>query len=171
MTQLGRFNSQHVYTLLGSHMLAVLNTITPIRNLRFARRDMISRNDVVETGEIMFADAGSPAANVSGTLCGSIHLSLNSPVKRRDVVLYGSTGSVLCDLSSPGAVRLSRYEARRRDADQLREPPSHDYGAAPHPPGLRNAVSVFHDVLCGRQEGNLNAAVQVQEILDTLLAK
>jgi hypothetical protein len=96
MSQCGRFTQEGVYFTLGSHMLSVLNMISPLREFSFIRNDLIIRERIPEAGRISFAHNVSP-------FHGIINLSLNNTEKTRKITLYGNRETVAYDMfAAPG---------------------------------------------------------------------
>ncbi len=164
MTQLGRFNGIDVYRLLGSHMLAVLNRLLPVSDLRFERLDILTNHGIAETGAVFFAPRPGKRAALSESLSGCIHLSLNDAVKRRQMTLCGTRGEIQCDMGDSGGVVLIRHSADGPDAQSVYES---GYRSM-QPAGLVSTLSFFHDVLHGRAPGNCWPAVAVSEALERI---
>jgi predicted dehydrogenase len=168
MSQLGRFNDMDVYNLLASHMLSVLQVICPLDRLDVARRDLVARDGVVETGVILFNAMSSTQPYVSNRLLGTIDVSLNHVMKVRQIVLYGTGGSLSYDMTDGGRITVVRYEVRRDRSAKPVGPQTHTDAEFANERGLQSALSAFYDLLQGRRSSNLDSAVAVNEALDRL---
>lgn len=155
---LGRFKGGSVYWLLGSHMLAVLDMLVPLAELRFRRSDIVTHSGDVETGAILFQNE---------ELSGQIVVSLNCPGKETRIILYGEHGTIVYNPVAQPSLLVETYERlpwtvaselpRRRSEYFIDE--SHN---------LRYAIIRFHDAMAGRAEGNVDRAVEITRILEGL---
>ncbi|MFC1917811.1 Gfo/Idh/MocA family protein [Chloroflexota bacterium] len=155
---LGRFGGGSVYWLLGSHMLSVLDMFSPISMINFERRDLVTSNDVVETGVIFFRNAD---------ISGHITVSLNYPDKKTKVIIYGENGTVIYNPVTPPSLQVETYRKIPWTvaAELPRERHEFDIDESHN---LRLAVDYFHRSLTGKTEGNLDRAITITRILETL---
>jgi len=155
---LGRFGGGSVYWLLGSHMLSVLDMFVPLDSLKFSKRDIVVFRNIPETGMIFFEN---------DEIAGQIVVSLNYPGKETNIVLYGEEGSIIYDPLSEYSLKLTRYErVRWTVADKLPKETSRYHFDERH--NLRYAMETFYDVLRGKREGNLDTAVEITRILESI---
>jgi predicted dehydrogenase len=158
--QTGRFLEYDVYWLLASHLLAVLDMFLPLGKLEFRRNDLIRRDGLVESGVLFFRDR-------SGTVAGSLDVSLNYPGREKRIVIYGEGGSILYDPLSSPTLRVLRY---RRDrsvpgnelVEEVREC-NYDEGH-----NIRLVLEAFRRSLAGEENDNLSRAIVVTSVLETL---
>jgi len=158
---LGRFKGGSVYWLLGSHMLAVLDMFTPIKDLYFEKTDLVEYEGAIETGAISFRNK-----NISG----QIVVSLNYPGKETRVIIYGETGTIIYNPVLQPTLQEEKYERLRWTvADEL--PRKHREFCIDESNNLHYAVEQFHEALEGRTEGNAERAISITKILEGLQAE
>jgi predicted dehydrogenase len=165
MRQLGRFNSSDVFTLLGSHMLAVLDRFFPIQQLSFYRIDTLIRDGITESGAILFREN----LETSTGFAGVIQISLNHPEREREVTLYGDSGTISCDLTGDSPLRLTQYSVDRDSSDRPHCLELKNYTEFHNEQGIQNSISAFYELLNGRRESNLATAVMINKILDSFM--
>lgn len=90
-----KFSQYDVYWLLASHLLSILDMFSPLGDLQFKRVDWMK-----ETGQLTF----------DGDIRGALLVSFNHPNREAKVVLYGSTGTIICDLLHQPTLHFVVYE-------------------------------------------------------------
>lgn len=166
MAQLGRFNQSDVYTLLGSHMLAVVDRIIPVKCLDFYKIDMLFRNGIVESGAIPFKKKDEVTlTNISPRFKGMIRISLNYPSKERKITILGSHGTFTYDLLADQPLACTKYEVNRSISEHAFNININRFADLVETKGLQNAVSVFYNLLLTGQGSNLETAVVIDRIL------
>jgi len=155
---LGRFKGGSVYWLLGSHMLSVLDMFIPIKNLSFARTDLVAYDGEVETGAISFK---------KGDISGQIVVSLNYPGKETKIVIYGERGTIIYNPVSQPSLQVEKYE-RLKWTVASKLPREHTEFCIDEANNLRYAVEYFSEALQGKAEGNVDRAIAITRILETL---
>lgn len=155
---LGRFKGGGVYWLLGSHMLSVLDMFIPLSELSFEKTDLVTYDGEVETGVISFKKR---------EVSGQIAVSLNYPGKEMRIIIYGEKGTIIYDPVSQPSLQVERYERLRWTvADKL--PREHMDFHIDEASNLRYAIEHFFEALMGEAEGNIDRAVTITKILETL---
>jgi len=81
--------------LLASHLLAVLDMFTPLGGLQFSKIRLMK-----ETSILPFY----------GGARGFIYISFNHPNREARVVIYGSNGTILCDLLQKPTLKVITYD-------------------------------------------------------------
>ena len=155
---LGRFKGGSVYWLLGSHMLSVLDMFIPIKNLSFARTDLVAYDGEVETGVISFK---------KGDISGQIVVSLNYPGKETRVIIYGEKGTIIYNPVSQPSLQVEKYE-RLKWTVASKLPREHTEFCIDEANNLRYAVEYFSEALQGKAESNVDRAIAITRILETL---
>ena len=156
---LGRFKGGSVYWLLGSHMLSVLDMFIPIKDLSFEKTDLVNYEGEVETGVISF--------NKKGDVPGQIVVSLNYPGKETRIIIYGERGTIIYNPVSQPSLQVEKYERLRWTvASEL--PREHADFRIDEANNLRYAIEHFHKALVGKAESNVDRAVAITRILETL---
>lgn len=154
---LGRFGGGSVYWLLGSHMLSVLDMFMSLRVLEFERHDLVVKDGNVESGAIPF----------KGSISGQIIVSLNYPEKETKVILYGEHGTIIYNPMAEYELQVTTYERIPWTvADKLPKETSRHHFNERH--NLRYAMETFYNVLRGKREGNLDTAVEITRILESI---
>jgi len=153
MKRFGRFGRGHVYWLLGSHMLSVLDMFCQIEKLRYRSVDIIFSRNGVETGHILFYNDDQ---------IGEISVSLNYPGKETRVIFYGTRGSIEYNELNHPTLTIKKY---KRDGDFTEKL---DFDESNN---LQYTIDSFVDVLQGRQKGNISRAVKVSTIIERLLVR
>lgn len=147
MNRFGRFGRGHVYWLLGSHMLSILNMFCQIENLKYTSIEMFSSKYGVETGHILFHNDFQ---------IGGISVSLNYPGKETKVVLNGELGSIKYDDQNHPTITIKKYGKDESLIENL------DFDENNN---LQYSIEYFIDVLQERQKGNIDVAVKISDIL------
>ena len=158
---LGRFKGGSVYWLLASHMLSVLDMFTPIKDLSFQKTDLVIHQGQVETGVISFK---------GGDASGQIVVSLNYPGKETRIIIYGEKGTIIYNPESQPSLQVERYE-RLKWTVASKLPREHREFHIDEANNLRHAIEYFAQALQGKAEGNIDRAVAITEILETLEEK
>lgn len=167
MKQLGRFNDSDVYTLLGSHMLAVLDRISPLNGLQFRCEDLIVRDGITESGMILFTDKSSPL----NVLSGVIDVSLNYPDRERRITLYGNRGTISYDFGDSKMLKVVHFVVDRGVSDQPLSLKSDTMVVTQSRSDLQNVVSYFFDLLSDKKQSNLASSMEVDKILEALIKR
>lgn len=158
---LGRFKGGSVYWLLGSHMLSVLDMFLPIRDLAFEKTDLVTYQGEVETGVISFN---------KGDVSGQIVVSLNYPGKETKIVIYGEKGTIIYNPLSQASLQVESYE-RVKWTVGSKLPRKHKEFCIDEANNLRYAIEYFSQALQGEAEGNVDRAIAITRILETLEGK
>jgi len=158
---LGRFKGGSVYWLLGSHMLSVLDMFIPIKDASFAKTDLVTYHDEVETGALSFKFRDTS---------GQIVVSLNYPGKEARIIIYGEKGTVIYNPVSPPSLQVEKYERLKWTvASDL--PREHRDFYIDETGNLRYAIEHFFEALEGRAASNVDRAVTITRILQRLEEK
>jgi predicted dehydrogenase len=155
---LGRFKGGSAYWLLGSHMLSVLDMFIPIKDLSFGKTDLVNYEGEVETGVISFK---------KGDVSGQIVVSLNYPGKETRMTIYGERGSLIYNPVSQPSLRVEKY-TRLKWMVASKLPRERVDFCIDEANNLRYAIEHFHKVLVGKAESNVDRAVVITRILETL---
>lgn len=152
---LGRFGGGNVYWLLGSHMLSILNMFIPLKELEFKRQDLVSINGIVETGIIYFGNKPS----------GQINISLNYPGKETKVIIYGETGTIIYNPTTHFVLQVINYQKPKWTVNI---PQNFQKSYINETNNLKYAIQEFVDGIEGKVESNIDTAVEITHILETL---
>lgn len=155
---LGRFKGGSVYWLLCSHMLSVLDMFIPIKELSFEKTDLVTFQGEVETGIISFK---------KGNISGQILVSLNYPGKETKIIIYGEKGTIIYNPVSQPSLKIENYE-RVKWTVGSELPREHTELCIDEANNLRYAIEYFYQAMNGEVEGNIDRAVAVTEILETI---
>lgn len=155
---LGRFGGGSVYWLLGSHMLAALDLFFPLSTLEFKRRDLAVAGGNVETGVIEFSGA---------EVSGHIIISLNYSGKETRIIWYGEKGTMVYDPITPPSLRVEVYEKVPWTV-AVELPHRHTDYDIDEGNNLRYAIADFGEAVMGRTGTNLNRAMAITRILESL---
>lgn len=158
---LGRFKGGSVYWLLGSHMLSVLDMFIPIKDFSFEKTDLVTYNGEVETGVISFK---------KGDVSGQIVVSLNYPGKETRVIIYGERGTIIYNPVAQPSLHFEKYE-RLKWTVGSKLPREHVEFRIDEANNLRYAIEHFYQALQGKAESNIDRAVAITRILETLERK
>jgi len=160
LKKMGNHSEKDVRWVLGPHLLSILGMFHPLEDLRFDCSTYFSVDGRAEACSIALED---------GCITGRIDLSANYPEKCREVVLYGSKGAIIYQ---PGGkewtLRLLQYSAATRTSTKMLLQDVTDIHTDERN-NLRYAVKFFTDVFFGRQESNIDDAIQVTSILEQLV--
>jgi len=148
---LGRFGRQDVYWLLASHMFSVLSMFCPLKLLNFCFVDLIKN----ETGTIFF----------DGNLKGSINVSLNYPWKEANIIFYCEKASIQYNPNEQFTLKIVYYK-KREWTIQANIPKKADVKNLNEKHNLRHAIKSFANCVSGRENSNIDLAVQITEILE-----
>ena len=160
LQQLGRFLECDVYTLLGSHCLAILDMFCPINSVTFEKNDMMKTNGFVSSGTIQFESMDSGVK-------GFIYVSLNCPQRSKKVIFYGENGTLIYDPLSKKSLMIFMYKKEKLlTADKLlTRKANYRYDEDNN---LRCLIDTFYRVITGQKPDNLQRAMAVTEILEKL---
>lgn len=142
-------------------MLSVLDMFTPIKDLSFQKTDLVIHQGQVETGVISFK---------GGAASGQIVVSLNYPGKETRIIIYGEKGTIIYNPESQPSLQVERYE-RLKWTVASKLPREHREFPIDEANNLRHAIEHFAQALQGKAEGNIDRAVAITEILETLEEK
>lgn len=160
LKKMGNHSKKDVRWVLGPHLLSVLGMFYPLEKLQFECSTYLSVDGRAESCSIALED---------GCITGRIDLSANYPEKCREVVLYGEKGVIIYQ---PGGkewtLRLLQYSAATRTSTKMLIQDVTDIYTDERN-NLRYAVKFFTDVFFGRQESNIDDAIQVTSILEQLV--
>lgn len=150
--QLGRFKGHDVWSVLGSHALAMLDMFVPLGACVFDGMQVMSTGDVVTGGIVRFEGQGC---------VGYLDVTLHCPARVREVVVCGETGSMVWNSDAKETVVLTEYErgeklARKAKGWEFDE--SHNVSLM-----LREFVKC-----CGGEKDNVERAVAVSSVLEGL---
>ncbi|MCE1247735.1 MAG: Gfo/Idh/MocA family oxidoreductase [Firmicutes bacterium] len=173
--QLGHFSENNVYMDLGCHCLALLDTIAPLHLSEnpaqkipgkwvFSRRDIMSGDNITETGEIDFELIETKDESIKG----SMFLSFNHPWKNRNITIYGNKGSITYDMIKDPPLQMEKYSVNRmisRDPEK-RQASGFNFDESNN---IAFTVEHFHKILTGEAESNTEQAVRVTRILEKIL--
>lgn len=154
---LGRFGAESCYWLLGSHMLSILGMFVPLTSLCFRKIDLVTYDGQVETGVISF----------EGAISGQIAVSLNYPGKETRVIIYGEKGSIVYDPTSQSSLLVEKYTrlpwvvASKLPRESVEYPIDETNN-------LLFAIEYFSRVLHQEEESNIDQAVEITRILESL---
>lgn len=152
------FGNGSVYWVLGSHMLSILDMFVPIKELSFSKQDIVTYDNEVETGIINFQKQDFK---------GQIHLSLNYPSKQVEIVFYGENGTIVYNPKEFQSLIIQYYKR----VAKLREenlPKSQQKLSIDESNNLKYTIEHFHNVLIGKEQSNLETAVEITRILEEL---
>jgi len=155
---LGRFGGGSVYWLLGSHMLSVLDMFLSLNQATFERKDLVTNNGAIETGIIYFKNKD---------VSGQIVVSLNYPEKETKIIIYGVNGTITYNPESTTPLQIDKYQ-RIRWTVASKLPREHKEFQYDESNNLRFAVEQFVESIAQRDEGNIDRAINVTRILETL---
>ena len=155
---LGRFKGGSVYWLLGSHMLSVLDMFIPLGELSFQKIDLVTYDRQVETGVISFK---------KGKVAGQITVSLNYPGKETRIIIYGEEGTIIYNPVSQPSLQVEKYERLKWTvADKL--PRERTEFCIDEADNLRYAIEYLFQALQGEADSNVDRAITITRILETL---
>jgi len=154
MRQFGEFIDESVYTLLGSHMLAVLDMLVPLDRLDFSRRDAIVCGASPETGRILFSRGDKPFR-------GAVDVSVNYEGKQRRIQVRGERGVIIYDMMSRPHLSVIFPHASDESSGLF-------YYTYDERQNLARAVQRFYDVISGTAPSNADSAVRVTEALEQI---
>jgi len=134
-----------------------LDMFISLRALEFERHDLVVKDGNVESGTIAF----------KGPISGQIIVSLNYPEKETKVILYGEHGTIIYNPIAKYELQVTTYERILWTvADELPKGTSRYHFDERH--NLRYAMETFYDVLRGKREGNVDTAVEITRILESI---
>jgi len=154
----GRFLKYDVYWLLASHLLSILDIFIPLEKLSFNKIDFIKHNERVETGLLLFQ---------SKKASGKMTISLNYPDREAKVIIYGQKGTLVYTTLSQPSLRISWYKKTEGvlSNELVTKDEFHFFGEGNN---LKYAVEYLHKALEGSAKSNIDSAVKVTKILETL---
>ena len=139
-------------------MLAVLGMFFPLSRFSFRRADIVGCRDETETGSISFRN---------GEVSGRIDVSLNYPGKETRITIYGEDGTILYDPVNQPSLQVEKYE--KVPWTVASELPRHRrVYCIDESDNLRHAVAHFRETIAGRGEGNVDLAVDITRVLQSL---
>lgn len=153
---LGRFGGGNVYWLLGSHMLSVLDMIIPLDSLDFSKTDLLKHDGVTETGRIEF---GNCFVN------GNINLSLNHPYKNIEIAVYSGDNTVIYNPAEYNPLEFTSYNRIHWNVNIPTEIVSIKLDESNN---LKYSVDHFYNVITGKETSNLERAIRVTKILESI---
>lgn len=160
LKQLGRFLPYDVYFLLGSHALSILDLFIPLDEFTFNAFPMMTTNGIVTSALIQF--------NSEKMRCrGHIDVSLHCPKRDKKVTIFGEKGTITYTPEEKDALTLTLYKRsnslsgqdliERNECFQFDE--NHN---------LRNALENFHCLIKNNKECNIDRAVAINSVLESL---
>lgn len=152
--QLGRFNGYSVYDLLGSHTLSLLSLFTPLEKLEFELRSQVSYGAVVSTGVLSFKSHHQP-------LTGQIYLSLDNPVRSKELVLLGRLGTIRYAPMEQNTVTVALYHRQQDIACEM------EHYQFDEQNNIAHALTHWHQLITSNQHEKVNS-VQVSRVLEQI---
>lgn len=153
---LGRFMEYNVYWLLASHFLAVLDMFEDISNFNFRTIDRLYYKGVCTTGTIEFEK-------------GRIETSVNYTGKESNAVFYFDNVTVIYNplLLSKNSLSITEYNNKYKAV-----PPElidrETYLGFDERENLKYAVKYFYDIINGKAKSNIDTAIKITRILETI---
>jgi len=148
---LGRFGRFDVYWLLASHMLSVLDMFCPLSKLDFSFVDLVEN----ETGIIFF----------DGAVKGQICVSLNYPWKETEVLVYCEKGTLRYNPNVQSTLSVISY-SKPKWTVSAKIPKQEQTYAFDEGHNIRLALSSFHDCIVGKENPNIDLAVEITKIIE-----
>lgn len=152
MRQLGRFKGHDVWSVLGSHALAMLDMFVPLGECVFEAMPMMRTGEQVTGGLVRFVTHGC---------IGYLDVSLHCPTRVRRVGVYGKEGSLVWDAVAEETVELTSYKRAgklERRSKGLKFDEGHNVGLM-----LEEFVRC-----CAGKKDNVELAVAVSSVLEGL---
>jgi predicted dehydrogenase len=154
MAQLGRFYPESVFSILGCHMLTVVDVLVGLTGLELSFSGLGTHGSgLCETGRIDFGRRG---------VQGSIFLSVRSVARERRVTVFGSSGGLVFDPSRPETVMARRFHRDGIDAVLGAE----EFFPFDESNNLALVLDAFHDMVRGVRSPNVDLARALASILD-----
>ena len=158
--QLGRFQENDVYVLLGSHALSILDMFVPIDEFVFSGFPLMETG-VTVTGSEILGECASRGVRAA------IEINLHSPQRERSVLLCGEQGTVSYDPRVTDSLEVTFYEraggpsgaAVVKGGETFQIDENHN---------LARALGHFALVLEGRRPDNSERSLRICEALDVL---
>jgi len=160
LKQLGRFLDYDVFVVLGSHALSMLDLFVPLHQCRFSAQALMDTKDIVTAGIISFSSQEED-------LVGTIDVSLHCPQRDKRMIIYGEKGTLVYDLFAEKTLSYTLYKTG--DSDNLRDLIEKEESFSfDESHNLRYALENFYDVVKGKKESNLESAIAVTSVLESL---
>lgn len=159
LKQLGRFLGYDVFALLGSHALSILDLFVSLESCRFSMKPLRQTDDLITSGLINFESEKG--------VQGCIDVTLHSPQREKKVVLNGKKGNIVYNPLVQESVTVSIYKntSTQKAKDLIDEKQNFSFEENHN---LRYALEEFFDVIKDRKESNIDRAVAVTAILESL---
>ena len=122
------------------------------------KTDLVTYNGDVETGVISFKREW---------LSGQIVISLNYPGKETKVIIYGENGTIIYNPLSKPSLQVNKYK-RLKWTTELSQECKEFYIDETN--NLRYAIEYFYNVLIRKLDSNIDRAIEITRILETLEA-
>ena len=100
-------------------------------------------------------------------MSGQIVVSLNYPGKESRVIIYGEKGTIIYNPVSQPSLQVERYERLKWTVDS-KLPREHMEFPIDEANNLYYVIEHFFQALKGKAEGNIDRAVAITRILETL---
>lgn len=154
--QLGKFYEEDVFSILGSHMLSIVDYLLSLDNMDFTFNDLIiDDNNVVTTGEIYFCKN-----NIKGT----IFVSLNSPYKERKITIYNKNSVISFDSLADNTLEYKKYSIVNNQCE-IYHSEQYNYDESNN---LKFMVDAFYNRIVNieRSKSNIETSLRITNILE-----
>lgn len=159
---LGRFFGGDVYTLLGTHFLAVLDMFYDLNDLTHAKLNLVeTKGGIPESGLLLSFD--------SNTFMSKIEVSLNYPEKTTYITFYGDKGTIIYNPRIEDSIKLCKYTKEKWVLPHKLKHNECNILKIDESQNIKYAIKYFADCIVGLQESNIDRAIKVTKVLESIL--
>lgn len=153
---LGKFSeTENVYELLGSHMLSILQQFCPLSILEFDLFNILYNKKVPTACIINFKGS---------TLKGVIDISLNSPIKRREVLFFYDKGTITYNPLQDNTLDVTAYNKihNKKGKEVIISNDIYRYDESNQ---VGEAIDCFYDLIRKKRVDNLIQAIEITQTI------
>jgi predicted dehydrogenase len=154
MLQYGRFSGENVFDVLASHCFSILYELSLLNDVHFQFYPVIKNNDIIETGEVTVK---------KDSFRGKILISLNSPVRQREMNIFGSSGYISFNPLRKETLQVFLYGNRDSDSEACANAYNYEFDEGNN---LINMLDYLYQTLASGEKDNLDMALRVAAILE-----
>jgi predicted dehydrogenase len=154
MTQFGKFYNEDVFYTLGTHALSILDEILPLNEVEFKHFDLLrTSTGVTTTSETIFWYRG---------VKGRIYLSLNSPLKTREVKIFTKDSIFEYNFDNENNFLVYSLSSSGDKVELINQK------NFPDNENIEKSIFYFYQCILGYKQSNILKSLNISKFIDRL---
>ena len=156
--QLGRFLKYDVILLLGSHCISILQKFYKIEKLEYKVFPEIFNKQILTSCKILIRGKRN-------SLKSTIDINLNSPIRNKRVVFFGSQGTIYFEPLENKTIKVFKYN-KKEGKKYIYLSKTYSFNENDN---VKKSHDAFFKVINKLQKSNINESVQINKIINKLI--